>query len=138
MTLLARCTATLFIAGTIVFPLAMDSGPASASSNRTHLLIAWKALENDYNHIEAAINANSTTNAESGFIDYSRDCIPLATFETSFSPTINADIFSIAQLGNAWAWIGYITIDSNSGVSTFKTETVKLTAAIDKFNRDLS
>jgi len=116
----------------------LDCGIAGATSNRTHLLNAWKLLEKDYNQIEAAIRANNSTNAEPGLIAFSRDCIPLATFETSFNATISADIYSVAELGNAWAWIGYITVDSNSAVGPFKTETTRLTNALDKFTRDLT
>jgi len=136
MKALTRSGAALVMAGTMIFALA--SGPAGAASNKTQLLHAWSALENDYSHIKAAVNANNTNNAKSGFITFSRDCIPLATFETSFNATISADIFSIARLGNAWAWIGYITLTTNSSAATFGTESSRLAAAIAKFDRDLS
>ncbi len=138
MNTLTKCGASLILVGTMTGTLIVNTSSAGAASNRTHLLNAWTALENDYKQIVAAIKANNTTNAEAGFIAYSRDCIPLATFETSFNSTISSDIFSIARLGNAWAWIGYITLVSNSGAGTFRTETTRLVNAITKFNSDLS
>lgn len=138
MRTLTKYGVTLVLVGTMTGTLLVNGGSASAASNRTHLLNAWNALENDYKHIVAAIKANNTTNAEAGFVAYSRDCIPLATFETSFNSTISADIFSIARLGNAWAWIGYITLESNGSTGMFKTETTRLVNAITRFNSDLS
>jgi len=131
----------LVAAGTSVIvasALMVGAGPAGASSNRQHLLNAWNALLKDYNNITSAVRANNVQGAEGGFIAFSRDCIPLATFETSFSSTINNDIFQIAQVGNAWAWVGYITVSSNAGPGEFQTATRKLSSDISKFNRDLS
>lgn len=125
-----------FIA-TVAIPVTIASSPAGASSNKSQLLKAWTALETDYKNIESALNANNETNAESGFIAFSRDCVPLATYETTFNTTINADIFNIAVLGNAWAWTGYITLDSNLGLSDFSSESTKLSTAISKFTTDL-
>ncbi len=134
----ARNGVALVTGGIMMVTMLFSTGPAGAASNKEHLLKAWVALENDYKHIAVSLQTDNKSEAESGFIAYSRDCIPLATFETSFNATISSDIFSIAKLGNAWAWIGYITLDSNSSVTAFKTETGRLVSAIDKFNRDLS
>jgi hypothetical protein len=123
----------------LLVPLASVAltSPAGATSNRVHLLNAWKSLEADYNKVYAGIQAGNATQAENGFTAYSRDCVYLATFETSFNSTINADIFQIAVVGNAWAWIGYITLAQNTETGDLKTESSKLNAAISKFNRDL-
>lgn len=134
----SKWCAAFLIPGMVISTLLFTAGSAGATSNKSHLQAAWSALEHDYKNILAATRANNATAAESGFIAYSRDCIPLATFETSFSKAINADIFSIARLGNAWAWVGYITLTTNSSANTFRTETSRLTAAITKFTHDLS
>ena len=60
-----------------------------------------------------------------------------AAVENPASSMISADIISIAQLGIACAMIGYITLDSNSGVVPLKTQKIKFTAAIRMFNQDL-
>ena len=118
--------------------LVVNSGPAGASSNKTQLSNAWSALLKDYNNIVSALTASDSTKAEMNFAYFSMDCVSLATFETSFNSTINSDIYNIAVHGNAWAWIGYITLTSNSGTATFQSETTKLTSDIKKFSRDLS
>jgi hypothetical protein len=111
--------------------------PANATSNRTRLANSFGALQADYNQIVAGLQSGNETKAETGFIKFSRDCIPLATFETSFSQTINDDIFNVAQIGNGWAWVGYITLTTNSGVSSFQSQTTRLTKAMTKFANDL-
>jgi hypothetical protein len=134
---LSKCVA----AGTsliVASVLMLGAGPAGASSNKQHLLNAWNAILKDYRNITSAVRSNNVQGAEGGFIAFSRDCIPLATFETSFSSTIDNDIFQIAQVGNAWAWVGYITVSSNAGPGEFQTATRRLASDITKFNRDLS
>jgi len=137
MRTLTMRSAGIVMAATMVVISVLDCGPAGATSNRTQLVKAWTALQGDFNQVQAGLNTNNATKAETAFYDFSRDCIPLATFETSFSTTINADIFSVAQLGNAWAWMGYITLSTNSSVGPFKTETSRLTTALTKFTHDL-
>jgi len=130
-------TAAFVCTASIVLP-ELNVMPAGASSNTTHLLNAWKALQADFNKVQAAVNSNNTTNAEAGFIAYSRDCVYLATFETSFNTTINSDIFSIAVNGNAWAWTGFLTVADNLSATNFVTASTRLAGNINKFNRDLT
>lgn len=116
----------------------MFAAPASASTNATHLLNAWRALQSDFKKVQSAVSSNNTTNAEAGFVAYSRDCVYLATFETSFNTTINNDIFSIAVNGNAWAWTGFLTIADNLSGSDFASASSRLAGNINKLNKDLA
>jgi hypothetical protein len=129
---------SLSAAAVMCLSLVMIAGPSGAASNKTQLSKAWSALLSDYNNIVSAVTANNSTKAETNFAYFSRDCVALATFETSFNSTINSDIYNIAVHGNAWAWIGYITLTSNSGTGTFQSETTTLTADIKRFSQDLS
>jgi hypothetical protein len=137
MKFIGKKSITGFVSCIVAVTLFLGVLPASATSNRVQLAKSWDALIGDYNQIISGLQSGNETKAEAGFIKFSRDCIPLATFETSFSYTINQDIFAVAQLGNAWAWVGYITLTTNSGVSAFQTQTNRLKVAMEKFARDL-
>ena len=121
----------------LLISLLVSIVPAHATSNRTRLANSFSALQSDYNQIVSGVQTGNETKAEAGFVKFSRDCIPLATFETSFSKTINEDIFAVAQIGNGWAWVGYITLTTNSDASAFQTQTARLTKAMNKFAKDL-
>jgi len=137
MSLFRKKSVALISSVVLLTSLLVGVIPASATSNRTRLANSFKALQSDYNQIVAGVQAGNETKAEAGFIKFSRDCIPLATFETSFSQTINDDIFAVAQIGNGWAWIGYITLTTNSDASSFQTQTARLTKAMGKLAKDL-
>lgn len=126
-----------FLSGTVIGTLLFVQTSVNASPNTAHLLNAWRALQTDFEKVRSAVSSNNVQAAESGFAAYSRDCVYLATFETSFSSTINSDIFTIAVTGNAWAWIGFITVSTNSSPSNFTTESTRLAGAINKFNKVL-
>lgn len=111
---------------------------AGASGNRSRLASTFKSLQSDWNTVIAGLKANDETKAETGFVSFSRDSVTLATFETSFSTTINADIYTVAIYGNAWAWVGYITLTTSSSVTAFQSQTKRLNSAMDKFASDLS
>jgi hypothetical protein len=128
------CIAAAVLVGCVAIP----ASSAGATNYRGVQKIA-NSLDKTYAQIKSELNSpTASTNTLDGlFLQYSNECILFAAYGSTNGSQVALDILNVAKIGNGWAWIGYITLNTNSSMSSWRAANVALSNAEAKFAKDV-